>query len=252
VASERTGGRPTLVTWLGHSTVAIEIGGVRFLTDPVLRARVGHLRRAGNFGGDIRQVDAVLVSHAHWDHLDLPSLRLVGRETPIVVPQGLEGLLRRHGFTRVTGAAPGAYMEIEGVPVLVTYAEHFARRRPWGTRPPSLGFVVEGASRVYFAGDTDLFGEMEELAPLDLALLPIAGWGRKVGAGHLDAPRAAEAVRRLRPRIVVPIHWGTYSPRTHRIDDRNALEEFAGLARRLAPDTRVVVLRPGESIEPDS
>jgi L-ascorbate metabolism protein UlaG (beta-lactamase superfamily) len=244
---------PTRVTWLGHSTAAIDSGGARLLTDPLFRRRIGHLRRSGSV--EIPSADAVLVSHVHWDHLDLPSLRLVGLEKPIFVPHGSEGLLRRHGFTHVTGVAPGSQVEFGGVRVLVTYAEHRARRRPWGTRPPSLGFVVDASTRIYFAGDTDLFLEMADLAPVDLALLPIDGWGRLVGPGHLDARRAAEAVRRLRPRLVVPIHWGTYSPniraRVRRINDRSALEEFVELVPRLAPDTRIVALRPGESTELD-
>jgi L-ascorbate metabolism protein UlaG (beta-lactamase superfamily) len=252
VAGGSTGKAPTRITWLGHSTVAIDTGGVQLLTDPVLRRRIGHLRRAEPVGA-IPSPDAVLVSHVHWDHLDLPSLRLVGLEKPIVVPHGSEGLLLRHGFRRVTGVAPGSWVEFRGVRVLATHAEHRARRRPWGSRPPSLGFLIDGWSRVYFAGDTDLFAEMGDIAPVDVALLPIAGWGRMAGPGHLDPLRAAEAVRRLRPRFVVPIHWGTYSPaaraRGKRVDNHSALEEFVGFAGELSPGTRVVALRPGETTE---
>src|SRR5262249_60752921 len=76
---------------------------------------------------------------------------------------------------------------------------------------PLLGDLIEPSTRVYFAGDTDLFGGMQELAPgLDVALLPVAGWGPRVGSGHLDPQRAAETLRLLRPRVAIPIHWGTY------------------------------------------
>ena len=78
--------------------------------------------------------------------------------------------------------------------------------------PPALGYVVSGSQQVYFAGDTDLFAGMSALAgALDVALLPVAGWGPKVDAGHLDPLRAAKSLPLLKPRIAVPIHWGTYS-----------------------------------------
>src|SRR4029450_11363979 len=89
------------ITWVGHSTVLVELDGVRLLTDPVLRPRVLHLRRTGPVDWEtLPDLDAVLVSHAHQDHLDLPSLRLLGRSLPLVVPRGAARLLQRHGFER--------------------------------------------------------------------------------------------------------------------------------------------------------
>ncbi len=203
--------------------------------------------------GPTRDVDAVLVSHVHWDHLDVPSLRSLGPEPLLVVPLGAGRMLRRRGFARVTEVVPGDRVAIAGINVRATYAEHAARRRPWGSRPPSLGFVTEGSPRVYFAGDTDLFPAMAELAPVDVALLPIAGWGRRTGSGHLDAERAAEALQLLRPRIAIPIHWGTYSRRRASLSGeahpRRPAEEFRLLARAASPGTEVVILAPGESVE---
>jgi L-ascorbate metabolism protein UlaG (beta-lactamase superfamily) len=243
----------TRVTWLGHSTVLIEVRAARLLTDPALRQRMGHLRRLLPLSNDpIRNVDAVLVSHVHWDHLDLPSLRLLGPDPLFVVPLGSGRMLRRHGFARVDEVVPGDRIEVGGVRLLVTHAEHVARRRPWGTRPPSLGFVAEDSLRTYFAGDTDLFADMAELAPLDVALLPISGWGRRTGPGHLDPERAVEALRLLRPRVAIPIHWGTYSRIAARADPaerRQPVEEFLTFAGELAPETEIRVLSPGESID---
>jgi L-ascorbate metabolism protein UlaG (beta-lactamase superfamily) len=247
-------GSLTRVTWLGHSTVAVETWGVRFITDPVLRHRVAHLRRDVALADDaLRDVDAALVSHVHWDHLDLPSLRRLDRATPIVVPGGAGGLLRRRGFRQVSELAPGERARIGAVEVLATHAEHAARRRPWGARPMALGYVVEGQARIYFAGDTDLFPGMADLGPLDVALVPIAGWGPRTGPGHLDAERAAAAVRLLRPRLSIPIHWGTYSRiatrRREAARARGPVEAFVARAKELAPETRIGVLSPGESIE---
>jgi L-ascorbate metabolism protein UlaG (beta-lactamase superfamily) len=122
-------------------------------------------------------------------------------------------------------------------------------------RAPALGFVLAGSRRAYFAGDTDLFPEMAELAAdeLDLALLPIGGWGPRLGAGHLDPRRAAEALRLIRPQVAVPIHWGVLHPiGVGRLKLRYLTrpgEQFAAHAAELAPQVDVRLLEPGESLE---
>lgn len=244
------------VTYVGHATVLVELDGVRLLTDPVLRRRVLHLRRHGEAGeGPLRDLDAVLISHAHWDHLHVPSLSSLGRGTRVIVPRGAARILRRRRFADLIEVDVGETVEIEGVVVRATHAEHDASRGPLGVRAPALGYVVTGSRRVYFAGDTDLFPGMAELGPLDLALLPVAGWGPRLPPGHLDARRAAEALRLLAPATAVPIHWGTYSPisklRTSATARREPADEFARLAAQLAPTVAVHVLAPGESLELD-
>ena len=144
------------------------------------------------------ELDAVLVSHAHWDHLDLGSLKRLGRDVRIVIPRGAGKLVRRRGFADVVELDLGDRVEIGSVSVTATRADHDAGRGPFGARAPAFGYLIEGTRRVYFAGDTDLFPELAELAPVDLALLPVAGWGPRVPAGHLDPRRAAEAARLLR------------------------------------------------------
>ncbi len=195
----------------------------------------------------------VLLSHVHWDHLDVGSLRLLGREQPMIVPNGAGALLRRHGFSQVVEVEVDEHVEVAGVKVTATYAKHDGRRGPFGTTAPALGYLITGSTRVYFAGDTDLFPAMSELAPLDLALLPISGWGPRLPAGHLDPHGAAEALRLLEPRVAVPIHWGTYSSavirRQRRADfDRARVDEFRQFAAELAPDVDIRVLAPGEAM----
>jgi L-ascorbate metabolism protein UlaG (beta-lactamase superfamily) len=128
-------------------------------------------------------------------------------------------------------------------------------RRIRGSRTEALGYLLEGERRIYFPGDTDLFPEMAGLAPgLDVALLPIWGWGPSLGVGHLDPRRAAEALVLLRPQVAVPIHWGTYYPITSGLLARPRFlqapaAEFVQRASELAPDVAVRVLRVGGTLQ---
>jgi L-ascorbate metabolism protein UlaG (beta-lactamase superfamily) len=236
-----------VVRYIGHATVLIELDGVRFVTDPLLRKRVAHLWRAVPLEA-IDHVDAVLISHGHYDHLDLPSLRML--RAKVVVPRGLGPRLR--GF-EVVEVDEGEELTVGPVVVRATHAEHDGGRPLFGDGP-AFGYAILGSRRIFFAGDTDLFDGMNGLVPdLDLALVPVWGWGAKLGRGkHLDPKRAAEALRRLRPKIGIPIHWGTYRP-FHRHAGAAFLTEpvqaFARAAAIAAPEVDVRILRPGEGLE---
>lgn len=237
------------VTWLGHSTVGIELDGATFVTDPVLRRRIAHLRRDATAMPPERP-DAVLLSHLHYDHLDLPSIARIGRNARLVAPRGARRYLR--GFTTIDEVQPGDTLEVAGVRVDVVDAAHDGRRWPVGRAIPALGFVVRGSRSIYFAGDTELFDGMAALAPLDVALIPVSGWGPKVGPGHLDPRGAAEALTLLRPSIAVPIHWGTYGVVLRGVrGDRTPAEQFEREAASLAPDVDVRILPEGGSFELD-
>lgn len=234
------------LTWLGHSTVVVELDGTRLVTDPVLRRRVAHLRR------DVPAVtparpDAVLLSHLHYDHLDKPSLARVGRHVPIFAPPGTRYLLR--GFSDVREVKPGSSVELGSVGIDVVAARHDGRRRPLGPPIPALGFVVRGSRSVYFAGDTELFDGMSSFGPVDVALVPVAGWGAKVGPGHLDPNAAARALLLLQPSVAVPIHWGTYGVIGRPRGDRAPAEKFAEEAAVVAPEVDVRILSVGETLE---
>ena len=241
--------------WLGHSTVLLDVGGARLLTDPLLRSRVLHLRRAAPLVVEpLEGLDAVLISHLHYDHLDPPSLRRLDRGVTVVVPRGAARVLRKSGFENVEEVTVGDTARIGGATVRAVRADHTSSR-VLGARSEALGFVVEGDGRaVYFPGDTDLYPEMADLGPgLDVALLPIWGWGPSLGPGHLDPRRAAEALALLRPRIAVPIHWGTYYPlQATRLKEpaflRLPVWEFERHAAELAPDVAVRILQVGDEL----
>ena len=243
------------IEYVGHATVVIDLDGTRLVTDPLLRSRVVHLRRAVPVDTRaLRGVDAVLVSHAHYDHLDLASLEELGKKVPVVVPKGLGGLLRKRGFESVVELEEGDALNVGELEVRAVHAEHEAGRGPFGVKAAPLGYLVAGSRSVYFAGDTDLFDAMAELASPDVALVPVWGWGPSLGRGHLDPRRAAEALRLLRPRMAVPIHWGTYSPIHLGLRGAPAFlklpaAEFVSAAAELAPEIEVRVLAPGEGAD---
>ncbi len=255
VAARRTGRTADRIVFLGHATVLIEVDGVRLLTDPLLRPRVAHLRRQvppvqRELFAD---VDVVLISHLHHDHLDLASLRLLGGETHMVVPDGAGAWLRRQGFGAVTELGVGEVAKVGTLAVTAVQARHDGRRLG-GPHAEPLGYLVSGGHTVYFAGDTELFAEMANLPrSLDVALLPVAGWGPTLGPGHMGPLDAARAAKLIQPRIAIPVHWGTLLPiglgrsRRARLGDPPRL--FAEHVARLAPSVEVRILSPGQGTE---
>lgn len=248
----------THITYVGHATLLIEAAGVRLLTDPLLRDGLVHLRRhAVQVDAEWYQdLDAVLISHMHWDHLDLPSLQLLDPTTHFITPHGAARILRRHGFSNVSEVDVGDTIELGSVAIRATYAEHDSRIPLLQSEASALGYLIASEHTIYFAGDTDLFADMSSLHPdLDVALVPVWGWGPTVSSGHLDPYRAAESVRRLRPRMAIPIHWGTFLP----LGLRRLLPElltdpphtFARRAAEVAPAVHVCVLQPGTRISLD-
>jgi L-ascorbate metabolism protein UlaG (beta-lactamase superfamily) len=244
------------ITWVGHATVLVDLDGTRVITDPVLRDRVGPLQRvaASAAPGVTEGIDLVLLSHLHADHADLPSLRRLARGRPrVVAPRGAAAWLGARGIENVSEMRVGEELRVGPLRVTATPAVHDGRRRPLGAEAAPLGFVVRGSRSAYFAGDTDLFEEMNELAgTIDVALLPVWGWGRTLGPGHLDPDRAAQAAARIVPGIAVPIHWGTLAPPRplpRLRDPRWPAHEFVQRAARAAPGVEVRVLQPGERME---
>jgi L-ascorbate metabolism protein UlaG (beta-lactamase superfamily) len=244
------GGR---LVYVGHATVLLELGGTRILTDPLLRRRIGHVRRRVPLPAvsELVPLDAILISHAHADHLDPRSLRQLAGDRPVIAPRGCARLLRRAGVGRVVELVSGERCQIGPIAVEAVPASHDGRRHPFARDMPALGFLIEGPTRVYFAGDTGLFAGMAELiGRVDVALLPVAGWGPRLPAGHLDPKAAAQAAALIRPPLAVPIHWGTMvalGPGAGG-DLRAPAVAFAAEVGALGLPTRVRILAPGEAM----
>lgn len=243
------------VTWLGHATALVE-DRARILTDPLLTKNLLHLhRRAGPVPRSLfGQVDAIVLSHLHVDHLHLPSLALLDPGTPVLLPRGATRLLRRLPLEPVEVTA-GDVVPVGDATVLVVPAVHNATRWPVSRiRGEAVGYVVRGDGATYFAGDTSTFPGMAQLPrPLDVALLPVGGWGPWLRGEHMDPEDAAACLAMLDTRVAIPLHYGTFWPRgLGWLRKRIFFEpgrEFAEHAQDLAPAVDVRVLAPGTSTD---
>lgn len=251
----------TGLCWLGHSTVVLDLDGVRVLTDPLLRRHAGLLRRRGPMPEESSWTgaDVVLLSHLHHDHAELGSLRLLG-DVPVVTAPANARWLRHNGIAGAIGLHGGDWFEVGPLHVRLAPAEH--GHRPMPHRPNAAnGHLVRGPSgTVWLAGDTAPFRGMALLperagAPLDLAVVPVGGWGPRLSGGHMDPVQAARACATVRARRALAVHWGTLHAPISRSLPPGWMNlggaAFAVALRRLAPGCENVGLLPGERVELD-
>ncbi len=207
------------VTWLGHATAVIAMGGRRVLVDPLGRART---RGAGT-------VDAVVITHSHVDHLNRWSLKAVDRSTLLVVPRGAGGIVADLGFREVREVEPGDHLDLGGVDLVAVPTRHDNGRWAKGDAPICTGYVVaKDGLAVHHAGDVDfsdhaVFDDIGKQFALAATLLPIGGmlpvwyyrWRRtsRDRGVHIDPDCALDIFQRLGARHLVPVHWGTVNLR---------------------------------------
>lgn len=250
---------PLELTWLGHSTVVVDVDGVRVVTDPLVGRHAGVLRRRGAMPARSAWAgaDAVLLSHLHHDHAELTSLRRFGGVPVLTAPENA-AWVRDKGMDG-RGLAPGEWFPlVPGGRVAVCTVRAVHDSRPMPHRPNAVnGHLLRSpAGVVWFAGDTEVYPEMAELprvagGRVDLAVVPVGGWGPRLSPGHMGPGEAAVACRLTGARYAVPVHWKTlHAPAGHLLPpgwmDRAGprfLEEVA----RQAPGCRAVELQIGES-----
>lgn len=264
------------VTWVGHATVLLQLGGLNILTDPMWGERASPLP----FGAPRRWVppgvaldalppiDVVLLSHSHYDHFDTGTIRALARRHPAAlwcVPLRLAPLVQKLGVRATCEADWWASLEVRTAAgtarVGCTPAQHFSARVPWD-RNHTLwcGWTLEaGGRRVFFAGDTGHHPEFrrigERFGPVDLALMPVGAYEPRwfMRAVHLTPEEAVQGVRELQegagmrePPAVVPIHWGTFKLTDEPMDEPPRRTIAAWQAAGL-PEERLWLLRHGET-----
>ncbi len=221
------------VTWMGHSSLLIEIDGCRILTDPVWSDRVSFVSFAGPKRfyppplalRDLPPLDAILLSHDHYDHLDRATLRqLVARGTPLICSLGLRRYLESWGACgrQITELNWGETSSIPGgIQITATPARHFSGRALWNrNRTLWSSFVLRGPTHnIFFGADSGPFPGFQEIGdacgPFDLTLLEIGAYDADWPDIHMGPLHAAEAHLALRGKLLLPIHWGLFNLAFH-------------------------------------
>ncbi len=250
------------ITYIGHATLLIEIGGKKVLTDPNFDPALGRfLARVSKPGiaiDELPRLDMILLTHAHADHLSFRSLAEIQR-APLFAPPAVAKWIRRHGVTNAIELAPGETLSSGSLTVHVAAATHSGNRYVvdrW-RRQANMYLIATKSESVLFAGDTALANDSEQLMAralkgrqLDVALLPIGyapNWKVGFSRGHLTSLDALTLFERLGARYLIPYHWGTFNHVTASAYD--AIREMRQHITTHARGSDVRILEPGESFQ---
>jgi len=249
------------VTFIGHSSFLIQIGGLNLLVDPVFARFLVLLRRARRPGvkiKDLPPIDAVLLTHAHMDHLNLPSLRKIIRHTyrktgkapAVIIPAGVEDLVEKLGFSQITSLRWWESTRIGNVEFTMTPAKHWGARMFKDTHRGYGGYVMHSGDHVlYHSGDTayfDGFHEISNRLKPSIALLPIgAYYPDNFRTVHTSPEDALQAFLDLRASVFIPMHFGTFKLSAEPMEE--PVPRLLSAARQLGIEDRMLPLAEGET-----
>ncbi|MDD2666383.1 MAG: MBL fold metallo-hydrolase [Methanocellales archaeon] len=244
------------ITYIGHSTVLVESRDFSFITDPIFSNRIARFfrRRKAPLAAsveDLPPIDSILISHGHYDHLDAPTLKKFAKDIPIVVSKSLRKTIVRLGFSDIRSLSWWEGTKIGKTEIIAVPAFHFSGRPPLLLRNDYQGYIIEGKKIVYFAGDTGLKNDFEEIGKrfeIDLAFLPIGAYSpRFFRRHHLSPEDALRAMALLKAKKMIPIHWGTFGLSFEPINEPP--ERLAKITKESNLEERVLILNPGERAE---
>jgi L-ascorbate metabolism protein UlaG (beta-lactamase superfamily) len=222
------------ITWIGHSSFLIQMGGRSILTDPIWSntAGVGPLgpRRMVSPGvrlADLPPIDLVLISHSHYDHLDHPTIRRLGNRPTYLVPSRLGAWFHARGCTKVHECAWWDGLDALGLHFVFLPAQHWSRRTPWDTNTTLWGgwLLSDGTQHLYFAGDSAAFSGFKEIGQrypgIDVAFMPIGAYEPEwfMQASHVNPEEGGQAFLEVGARSIIPMHWGTFKLSNERTDE---------------------------------
>ncbi|MHA7963256.1 MBL fold metallo-hydrolase [Paenibacillus sp. CAU 1782] len=247
------------VTFIGHSTFLIQLGGLNIVTDPVWANRMGmgaRLAKPGIAIKDLPPIDVVVLSHAHYDHLHLGSLRRLPGDFILLVPEGLQSWFRRKGFDRVQEFSWWDDKNVGGVTFGFVPAKHWTRRTPWDTNTSHWGgwIMTYGEDCLYFAGDSgydDIFVRIGEKYPhISVALIPIGAYEPEwfMGNSHMTPEQAIQTFDDVKGQVFIPMHYDAF----HLADDtpKEALDRLlAEWKRRELPDQKLWMMELGRTMK---
>jgi L-ascorbate metabolism protein UlaG (beta-lactamase superfamily) len=240
--------------WVGHSTVLLSFYGTQILTDPNFSNRIKIARRVVGLPiepEEIKDLDLILISHAHYDHLDLPSLKRLPREALLVVPRGCKALVEGAGFPRTIEIEWNQVLEVHGLRIEAIRPAHWGRRNPWDDEDRRFNsyLISKNGVALLFGGDTGyskIFGEKGKGQKLFLAFLPISAYKPDwFQANHATPEKALQIFLESGAQYMIPIHWGTFILSHEPLEE--PLEKLKAEAGRLGIEDRVIILKHGES-----